>query len=131
MSVLAASPVGSVLPYGAAHISRLVAASIITSLLMGSPLLRKSFLREASVALAGPGNLLAASIPVEIAHGRSTTLYLLPARCAHVKSPPGEVELIVPLLLAAVELPARCGSPQANEGGYTPLHTNFPRRLNR
>jgi len=98
---------------------------------MGSPLLRKSFLREAPVALSGPGNLLAASIPVEIAHGRRTTLYLLPARCAQVKSPPDAVELIVPLLLAAVELAARRCWPEASEGGYTPLHTNFPHRRNR
>jgi hypothetical protein len=60
---------------------------------MGSPLLRKSFLREAAVALAGSSNLLAASIPVEIACGQHTTLYLLPARSSEVKPPPGAAEL--------------------------------------
>jgi hypothetical protein len=98
---------------------------------MESPLLRRGFLREAVVALAGSCNLLAASIPVEIAHGQPTTLYLLPIRSIEVKSPPGGAELIVPLRLATVQVLPRRGSPQAGGRGYTPLPANFPRRLNR
>jgi hypothetical protein len=98
---------------------------------MGSPLLRKSYLREAVVALAGSSILLAASVPVKIACGQHTTLYLLPTRSAEVKSPAGAAELSILLPLASVELAPRSGSAEASGKGYMPLPANFPRRLNR
>jgi len=74
-------------------------------------------LREGAVGLASSSNLLAASILVEIAPGRPATLYLLPARSVEVKPPSGAGGLMVPLPLAAVELPVRSGSAEASWGG--------------
>jgi hypothetical protein len=50
---------------------------------------------KAAGAFAGFGDLLPAFIPVKPARDKPATLYLLPARCARVKSVPGATELNV------------------------------------
>jgi hypothetical protein len=87
--------------------------------------MRKGLLPKAAVELAGSNNLFAAWIPVEIAPVQSTTLYLLPAGFAEVKSTPGAGKLTVLLILANAGPPKMRGSPVANGRGYTPLHSKL------
>ena len=101
-------------------------ASIITSLFMCHLSCAGAFC-AGGCALAGSGDLLPACIPVKIARGKSTTLYLLPACFARVKCIPGATELNALLELTAAGSGGAKRLAGGKQEGLPAVTCRFPR----